>query len=127
MGKLKNISRRYTFIASTVACSFVLFASTANAGPDNSCPIDQPCFTGLRQFGDKIVFRFDGVRDWEFYNVRYALAGGGEKQVENRSGSFTFKNTQPNRTYRLSVQGCNSHTFARSTCSPWAEASITTK
>jgi hypothetical protein len=73
-----------------------------------------------------VTFQFTGIRDWEFYNVRYPQAGGHERQVENRSGSFTFTETQPERTYKLSVQGCNAHAFARSTCSPWVEASFTT-
>jgi len=46
--------------------------------------------------------------------------------VENRSGTFTFTGTKPDRVYSLSVQGCNSHTLARSTCSPWVDGSLTT-
>jgi hypothetical protein len=89
------------------------------------CTAGQPCITGY-QSGNQIIFKFtnDG---WDFFNVRYARAGGGEKQVENRSGSFTFNNVRPNRVYTLKVQGCNSHTFGRSTCSRWTEESVTTR
>jgi hypothetical protein len=27
----------------------------------------------------------------------------------------------------IKVQGCNSHTFGRSTCSPWVEETVTTQ
>jgi hypothetical protein len=47
--------------------------------------------------------------------------------VENRSGSYSFTNIRPRRVYTLKVQGCNSHTLARSTCSPWVEQSVTTR
>ena len=56
-----------------------------------------------------MVFNFTGVTGWDFYNVRFAVAGGGEKQVENRSGHFTLNNVKPRRVYTLKVQGCNAH------------------
>jgi hypothetical protein len=103
-------------------------AESAGFGNDNvGCSVDRPCFTRSYQSGNRVIFQFDGVRGWDFYNVRYAQVGGGEKQVENRSGAFTFNNTQPNRVYKIKVQGCKSHTFGRSTCSPWAEESVTTR
>jgi hypothetical protein len=111
--------------------SLVLFPSLAHAagfGNDtHSCAADRPCFNGNHQSGNKVIFQFTGVTGWDFYNVRYAQAGGGEKQVENRSGSFTLNNVKPNRVYTLKVQGCNSHTLARSTCSPWVAESVTTR
>ena len=91
------------------------------------CAADRPCFNGARQVGNRIVFNFTGICCWDFFNVRYAHVGGGEKQVENRSGSYTFTNVQPRRIYTLKVQGCNSHFMARSTCSPWVEESVTTR
>jgi hypothetical protein len=72
------------------------------------------------------VFQFTAVGGWDFYNVRYAKDGG-ETQVENRSGHFTFNNVQPNRRYTISVQGCNSHFLGHSTCSPWSESSVDTR
>ncbi len=96
-------------------------------GDDNQgCAVDRPCFNSVYQQGNRVVFQFTGVTGWDFYNVRY-LHGGGEKQVENRSGSFTFTNVRSNRVYKLRVQGCNSHFMSRSTCSAWSEAAITTK
>jgi hypothetical protein len=93
----------------------------------HGCAADRPCFNGSYQApGNKVVFEFTGVSGWDFYNVRYAKDGG-EKQVENRSGSFTFNNVASRRVYKLKVQGCKSHTLARSTCSPWVEESVTTK
>ena len=91
------------------------------------CPTDRPCFNENYQApGNKVVFKFTNGGVWDFYNVRYAKDGG-EKQVENRSGSFTFNNVASRRVYTLKVQGCKSHTLARSTCSPWVVSSVTTK
>jgi len=96
-------------------------------GNDNQgCPADRPCFNGIYEAGDKVVFQFNGVRDWERYNVSYVALGGARTQVENRSGTFALTGVQPNHVYSLSVQGCNSHTLAPSTCSPWVDASFTT-
>jgi hypothetical protein len=92
----------------------------------NLCPADRPCFNESSQFGDQVIFRFDGIKDWDFYNVRYRVRGG-EKQVENRSGSFTFKNVRPNSSYTIKVQGCNSRFLGRSTCSEWSEKSVDTQ
>lgn len=101
--------------------------SSGGFGNDNhGCPDDRPCFNGAYQSGNKVIFNFSGVTGWDFYNVRYRH-NGGEKQVENRSGTFTFTDTQPNRVYTLSVQGCNSHTFAESSCSAWVQESVTTR
>ena len=94
-------------------------------GNDNQgCSIDRPCFNGAYQSGDKVIFQFTG---WDFYNVRYAALGGGVKQVENRSGRFTFNDVKPRRIYKISVQGCNSHPLRHSTCSPWIEQTVTTR
>jgi len=96
-------------------------------GDYQGCAADRPCFNGAHQEGNKVVFNFTGVTGWDFYNVRYAVAGGGEKQVENRSGHFTLNNVKPRRVYTLKVQGCNSHFLGHSTCSPWNEQSVTTR
>lgn len=102
-------------------------ASAEGFGNDNqSCAVDEPCFQAAYQAGNKVIFEFNGVRGWDFYNVRYATATG-ETQVENRSGSFTLNNVRSNRIYTLKVQGCNSHVLARSTCTRWVEQSVTTK
>jgi hypothetical protein len=99
---------------------------SAMASPDGGCAFDRPCVFG-HQEGNNIIFDLTRSKDnWGFFNVRYATRGG-ERQAQNRSGMFTFKNVQPNRVYTIKVQGCNSHTFGRSTCSPWIETSITTR
>lgn len=109
--------------------SLCFFQSALAAGFGNdtrSCAADRPCFNGSHQSGNKLIFQFTGVTGWDFYNVRYATTSG-EKQVENRSGSFAFNNVKANRVYHLSVQGCNSHTLRHSTCSPWVQESVTTR
>ena len=95
-------------------------------GDSQACAADQPCFNEAHQVGDTIVFGFTATGSWDFYNVRYPDVDGNVKQVENKSGHFTFRNVQPGRVYRISVQGCTRHTLARSTCSDWSEASVTT-
>lgn len=116
-------------LLSVMTCLSLSFGQSAMAGGFGNdvklCAAGQPCITGY-QSGNQIIFKFtnDG---WDFFNVRYARAGGGEKQVENRSGSFTFNNVRPNRVYTLKVQGCSSHFLGRSTCSPWSEESVTTR
>jgi hypothetical protein len=114
------------FLSATLMCLSLSFCQSSMAGEVNLCPADRPCFNEAYQSGNSIIFRFTGVADWEFYNVRYQV-GGGEKQVENRSGSFTFRNVTPNRVYTIKVQGCNTRFLASSTCSPWVEKSVTTR
>lgn len=91
------------------------------------CPDDRPCFNGSYQAGNRVVFRFNGIKGWDFYNVRYNTKGGGVKQVENRSGTYSFTNVLPHRIYTLSVQGCNSRFLGRSRCSEWVSESVTTR
>ena len=118
------------FLSAMLTCLSLSFGQSAMSqgfGNDNiACADDRPCFNAAYQSGNKVIFQFTGVTGWDFYNVRYKVVSG-EKQVENRSGRFTFNNVRPNRVYKLSVQGCNSHTLRRSTCSPWVEQSVTTK
>ncbi len=106
--------------------SAVVIQTPTMASDVNLCPADRPCFNESYQSGDKVIFRFDAIKGWDFYNVRYRVRGG-EKQVENRSGSFTLKNVRPNSRYTIKVQGCNSHFLRRSTCSEWSEKSVDTK
>jgi hypothetical protein len=124
-----NPRRLLAAMLTCLSASFCLSAMAAGQGFGNDtrgCAADQPCFNGSRQVGNKVVFQFTGVTGWDFYNVRYKTADG-EKQVENRSGSFTLNNVASRRVYTLKVQGCNSHTLARSTCSPWVQESVTTR
>jgi Fibronectin type III domain len=114
-------------LTAMLTCLSLSFCQSAMAGPARGCAADRPCFNGAYQSGNQVIFQFTGVTGWDFYNVRYATVGGGERQVENRSGTFTFNNVRPNRVYTLKVQGCNSRTFGRSTCSPWVEESVTTR
>jgi hypothetical protein len=81
--------------------------------------------TDLHKVRDQVFFSWNNDGGWDFFNVRYK-SGGGDKQVENRSGHYHFNGVKPNRIYTISVQGCNSHTLGRSTCSPWEQASVTT-
>ena len=116
-----------------IACAIVLLPGVTSAqshgfGNDNvGCAADRPCFNEAYQAGNKVVFSFTGVTGWDFYNVRYAAIGGGEKQVENRSGHYTFNNVKPGRVYTLKVQGCRSRVLAPSVCSPWVSQSVTTR
>ena len=115
-------------ISRVLAASIVLaFAASTRVHAQLLCPADRPCFTASYQSGTDIVFEFNGVgTGFDFYNIRYPKDGG-VKQVENRSGRFTFRNVRPNSVYTLSVQGCNKSAFTRSSCSPWVSESVTTR
>ena len=119
--------RMMIFAALTWSLAVLATAHADRFGNPHGCPADRPCFNAAYQSGDKVIFQFTGIVEWQFYNVRYATAGGTETQIENRSGTFTITNAQPDRVYTLKVQGCNSHPLARSTCSPWSEESVTTE
>lgn len=95
-------------------------------GDNQACAFDAPCFNGSHQEGNTVVFQFTGTCCWDFFNVRYAQAGGGEKQVENKSGTYILTDTKPNSVYSISVQGCTSHTLSHSTCTSWTQSSVTT-
>jgi hypothetical protein len=100
---------------------------SALASDPRLCAFDRPCFNAAYQSGNKVIFEFNGVSGWDFYNVRYRVKGGGAKQVENRSGRFTINNVLPNRRYTITVQGCRSRFLARSICSPWVQESVETR
>lgn len=114
-------------IAAMVMGLGLSFGQSAMAGDVRNCPADRPCFTDSYQLGNRVIFEFNGVTGWDFYNIRYQVKGGGTKQVENRSGRYVFKNVLPNRRYTINVQGCNSHFLSRSTCSPWSQESVVTR
>lgn len=131
--------KRFDFNRDSIFCAFLLlglnlpvFAYPASAqggfqGDTQNCPDDRPCFNQSQQVGNTVVFQFTAIGGgWDFYNVRYAKDGG-ETQVENKSGHFTFNNVLPNRHYVISVQGCNSHFLGHSSCSPWSESWVDTK
>ena len=118
-----------TTAAALLALSLTATSSLTYAGgfgnDSPGCAADRPCFNGSHQEGNTVVFSFTGVTGWDYYNVRYATPGG-EKQVENRTGTYTFRDVQPGRRYTLRVQGCNKHVLAPSTCSPWVEDYVDT-
>jgi hypothetical protein len=101
------------------------FASTPNLSA--TCRGEEPpCITrpDAYQSGNNVVFTWSGAGN--VYNVRYPVSGG-VKQVENRSGKFTFKNVQSNRVYKISVQACVSRFLNRSACTNWKTTSFTTQ
>src|SRR5262249_757060 len=103
-----------------------LFLSVSCAMVAQGCPLGRPCFVSAYQSCHTVLFDFSGINDWDFYNVRYRVSGGGERQVENRSGKYTINNARPAATYTISVQGCSSRFLGRSRCSPWVQESVTT-
>jgi hypothetical protein len=125
-----NVRPARLLAAMLICLILVLCAGVRAAGfgnDVNNCAADRPCFNEAYQSGNKVVFKFTAVNaGWDVYNVRYKT-GGGDKQVENRSGSFVLNNCKPNRIYTISVQGCTKHTFGHSTCSPWSSQSVTTR
>jgi hypothetical protein len=101
------------------------FASTPNLtatcrGEEPPCILRPDAY----QSGNNLVFEWGGSGN--VYNVRYPV-NGGVKQVENRSGKFTFKNVQPNRVYKISVQACVTRFLSNSACTNWKTTSFTTQ
>jgi Fibronectin type III domain len=119
-----------TIFAGLVVCGFGLQgpASAQNQNGDvNLCAAGAPCFTNQQQSGNSVTFWWNaGSERYDFYNVRYATAAG-DKQVENRSGRYTFTNVHPGGNYKISVQGCVKPTFGHSRCSDWVQDSIRTR
>jgi hypothetical protein len=110
----------------TTLCACLFFGIPYAIVGQKGCPTDRPCFNGAYQACHTVVFEFNGITGWDFYNVRYRVAGGGENQVENRSGKYTIDNAKPGATYTIKVQGCKSRFLGPSDCSPWVEESVTT-
>ena len=122
-----------TLISFIVLPNHPVQAQCTGTGPCNDvqgigiCEIGECVSIGQSyQSGNKAIFRFSGSKDTNFFNVRYKT-NNGERQVENRSGSWTISNIHPNRVYSISVQGCVSHFARRSTCSSWSRASVITR
>ena len=111
-------------LAALCACLFFSIPYALVGQPD--CAADRPCFNAAYQSCRRVIFQFDGVHGWDFYNVRYHVSSGNETQVENRSGRYTIDNTKPAATYTIKVQGCNSRVLGHSDCSPCVEESVTT-
>ena len=82
-----------------------------------NCPADRPCITGLSQQGHTIFIQWMG--SWDGFNIQWSQPGGqGGFHVDGTSGSLT--NVHPYTTYTFSVEGCDTHFLAPSTCSPWS-------
>ena len=109
-----------------LTCLSLSICESVLAGQVIACAADRPCITEARQVGNQVFFSWGNDGGWDVFNVRYKTSGGGDKQVENRSGHYHFNNVKRNRVYTISVQGCKSRTFGSSTCSPWEQASVTT-
>jgi hypothetical protein len=110
--------------SSLILC--LLTVTQAKGSTPNLCPSDRPCFTAGYQSGSTVIFQFNGIIGWDYYNVRYETANG-YMHVENRSGRFSFKSVRSGRKYTLSVQGYNSGFLASSSCSPWSSKEVITR
>jgi Fibronectin type III domain len=113
-----------------ILLSLLSFTSThaAQAGDVRLCPADRPCITSLYQQGHTISIQWDPHQRYDGYNIRWSRSGGqGQLHVDgSTSGSLT--KIYPYTTYTFSVQGCDTHILAHSTCSPWSYSEqITTK
>lgn len=100
------------------------------ASAQHLCPADRPCVTELYQSGSTIQIGWDGHQNFDAYNVRWSRPGRAESQFEVSGGSrghTQITNAHSHTTYTVKVQGCTTHFLASSTCTPWAEETITTK
>lgn len=123
-----NVHPHFGLIAAILSCCFAVEAGAQSQNGDVAlCAAGRPCFTRHEQSGGSVTFWWnDGGERYDFYNVRYPTRAG-EKQVENRSGRYTFTNIGRNEIYRIKVQGCAKPLIGRSRCSDWAEDAIRTR
>jgi hypothetical protein len=81
------------------------------------CPADRPCITALYQQGHTIFIQWSGSYDG--FNILWSRPGyQGQFHVDGTSSSLT--QVYPYMTYTFSVEGCDTHFLAPSTCSPWS-------
>lgn len=89
------------------------------------CGAGSPCIDGLYQQGDTIHITWLNYGS-DGYNVLWSRPGNGG-QIHVDGTSATLKTPNHNMTYTFSVEGCDTHFLARSTCTPWsASQQITT-
>jgi hypothetical protein len=123
-------------VATVAALSSLLVlgpGGVAHASPVVGCSVDAPCVQWAYQEGSTVIFEWDGYRDWDHYNVRWARDGRGETQHEVAGGSggkFSINKVNPGLTYWINVQGCDRDFLGYSDCGPWSEgngvSSVTT-
>ena len=83
------------------------------------CPVDRPCITGLYQQGHTIFIQWSPNGSYDGFNIHWSRPGYQSGfHVDGTSSSLT--NAHPYTTYTFSVEGCNTHFLAPSTCSPWS-------
>lgn len=86
-----------------------------------NCPSDRPCLTGLYQQGHTIVITWSPINSYDDFNILWSRSGyQSQFEVGGSSTSSSLTNVYPYTTYTFSIQGCNTHFLAHSTCSPWS-------
>lgn len=117
-------------VLAVAATTMTVLPATAEASPQQLCPDDRPCITSLYQDGKSIKVGWDGHEDFSHYNFRWSRPGRADSQHETSGGGgggFTINKVWSSTTYTVKVQGCNKPLFGSSTCTPWAEETITTR
>jgi len=111
----------YTSIIAAFALMLGMLASTPAhaASASGVCPADRPCITGLSQTGHTLSLQWDPRRSYDGYNIIWSRSGS-QQQFHVGGISANLTNILPYTTYTFSVEGCDTHPFSSSTCSPWS-------
>jgi hypothetical protein len=105
-------------------------ATTTNGHGNDSAPtgdcVDMNVYTAT---DGRIIVRYWGNQDFDFYQLRWSRPGLAEKQLKPRgSGSqggwWALNNAHPDTPYTFKVQACYSSVFG-SDCTGWKETTYT--
>ena len=110
-----------TAIALTISA---LSTPSAQAATASQCVSGNPCISDGYQTGHTITIDFYAMYRYDGYNVIWSRPGTQPTQfhIDHDAISANLTNILPYTSYTFSVQGCNTHFLAPSTCTPWSNS-----
>ena len=117
---LGRLSATIIFAAIALTLSVLAYTPAHAASASGQCPDDRPCITGLYQGGHTISLRWYSPQSYDGYNILWSRPGYQNQFHVDGGTSATLTNIYPYTTYTFSVEGCDTHILAPSTCSPWS-------
>ena len=90
--------------------------------PPNQCA-EFACVQLLRSGPNHIHYEVKHMTSKESFNIRIGIAGGGNWQIENTSGSYDLWGVQGGAMYTFSAQECDRSIWGDS-CTGWNEAEV---
>jgi Fibronectin type III domain len=107
--------------AITLTLSLLAYAPAHAASAFGQCPADRPCITVLSQTGHTLSLTWSPP-NYDGYNVFWSRPGSSNQFHVDGSTTATLSEIYPYTTYTFSVEGCDTHFLAPSTCSPWSSS-----